>query len=81
MGDLLSLIFCNDWRERYCDGAYEARFDGARLRISPDPFKGREVPLTLSARQLPSRSFRTPREASEALASPLVRLTAVASGS
>lgn len=82
MGDLMSLIFCNGWRERHHQETYDARFDGVRLRIDPDPFGGREVPLAVPARQLPNRRFHDRRDLSAAFAAaPIVTLRGVASGS
>jgi hypothetical protein len=81
MGDLLSLVFCNGWREPHHESAYEARFDGERLHVIPDPFGGQEVPLEIAARRLPNRPFHTRRDAAAALAAaPLVALTGIASG-
>lgn len=81
MGDLLSLIFCNGWHEPHHEGAYQARLDGPRLRVSPDPFGGREVPLAVSARRLAHRAFHSRREAAAAFAcAPVVTLSGVASG-
>jgi hypothetical protein len=81
MGDLLSLEFCDHWLEPQRDGRYESRWDGARLTISPDPFDGCEVPLAVTARQLPHRTFLDRREAADAFdAAPTVTVTGVASG-
>jgi hypothetical protein len=80
LGDLLSLTFCNAWRDTHSDDKYEARCEGSRLVITPDPFNGEQVPLTIAARQLPNRSYSR-AEASEAFArAPVVTLTGIASG-
>lgn len=81
MGDLLSLEFCDQWLEPQRDGDYEARWDGARLTINPDPFDGCEVRLAVTARQLPNRRFLDSREAADAFeAAPTVTVTGIASG-
>jgi hypothetical protein len=67
VGDLVSLTFCNGWTEVQTDDAgYAVHFDGTRLTITPDPFAGREVPLEIAARELPSRPFHSASEAERA---------------
>jgi hypothetical protein len=81
MGDLLSLQFCDDWLEPQRYAAYASRWDGGRLVVTPDPFDGGEVPLTVPARCLPARVFSGGDEAAAAFqAAPMVTLTGVASG-
>lgn len=63
-GDLASLTFCNAWSEVQSDDAgYAIRLEGTRLIITPDPFEGREVPLVITARELPNRPYRSASEA------------------
>jgi hypothetical protein len=57
MGDLLSLIFCNGWREPFVRFDHRFRFEGSTLRIAPDPFDGVRLPLRVLARRLPARAF------------------------
>jgi hypothetical protein len=81
MGDLLSLQFCDDWYEPQCDGPYLSRWDGERLTVTPDPFDGREVPLTVAARRLAVQRFSNRAELARAYdQAPAVTLTGVASG-
>lgn len=81
MGDLLSLQFCDQWLEPQRHGEYESRGDGARLTVTPDPFDGREVPLSVPARCLPARPFANRTDAIAAFqAAPLTTLIGVASG-
>lgn len=66
IGDLVSLTFCNAWPDVQTDDAgsgYAIRLHGARLIVTPDPFEGREVPLEITARELPNRPFRSTSEA------------------
>lgn len=58
-GDLLSLIFCNGWREPQDGGSWRAILEGTTLHVTPDPFDGRSVPLTVPARPLPARAYRS----------------------
>jgi hypothetical protein len=68
IGDLASLTFCNGWAEQKVDDvSYAIRYDGTRLTISPDPFEGRQAPIEVSARELPSQPFRSSPDARAAL--------------
>jgi uncharacterized protein DUF3891 len=81
MADLMSLAFCDGWREPQSEDSYEVRWNGTRLTITPDPFGGQEVPLSVAARQLPARPFSGASDAFGALEhAPLVTVTGVASG-
>lgn len=80
MGDTLSLAFCNGWTEPVRQAAYEVRVIGSRLIVAPDPFEGREIPLSVSMRRLRHQPF-TQSDASAAFArAPLETLKGVASG-
>jgi hypothetical protein len=81
MGDLLSLQFCDDWYEPQCDGPYMSTWDGERLTVTPDPFEGSDVPLTVTARRLTVQLFSNGAELARAIdLAPNVTLTGVASG-
>ena len=84
IGDLLSLTFCNGWTSVQSDDSgsgYAIRLEGTRLAVTPDPFDGRDVPLEVTARELPGRPFQSAAEAREAFArAPEVLLQGVASG-
>jgi Protein of unknown function (DUF3891) len=81
MGDLASLTFCNGWNEPQRLDGFELRLEGPRLTIRPDPFDGREVPLSISARELPARHYRSDADAYEAFRSaPTVIVDGVALG-
>jgi hypothetical protein len=67
IGDLASLTFCNGWTEQKVDDvSYAIRYDGTRLRISPDPFEGRQAQIEVRARELPSQPFRSSLDAQAA---------------
>jgi hypothetical protein len=82
LGDLLSLTFCNAWTEvQTDDSGYAIRLDEALLVVTPDPFAGSELPIEVSARELPNRSFTSAAAAREAFAAaPTVTLTGVIKG-
>jgi len=80
MADLLSLQFCDDWREPQRFGDFESCWDGSRLTIVPDPFAGSSVSMTMTARRLPNIRFDA-RAAADAFAeAPLLTITGVAAG-
>lgn len=67
--DLASLAFCNSWAEIDGDGSgYVMRLDGVSLVVSPDPFDGQTIPITIEARQLRSDAFGSAAEAQRAVA-------------
>jgi uncharacterized protein DUF3891 len=80
MADLLSLQFCDDWREPQRFGDFESWWDGSRLTIVPDPFAGSSVSMTMTARRLPNIRFDA-RAAADAFAeAPLLAISGVAAG-
>ena len=66
VADLASLTFCNGWTEPQHAGPYEIRLGGSMLRITPDPFAGREVPLAIGARKLANGRFASAAAAAAA---------------
>jgi uncharacterized protein DUF3891 len=69
VADLASLAFCSGWTDPQPDDAgsdYVVQLDGSRLIITPDPFAGDELPISVPARVIPSASFRSAREAAHA---------------
>jgi hypothetical protein len=80
MADLLSLQFCDDWREPQRFGDFESCWDGTHLTIAPDPFGGSTVSMTITARRLPNIRFDA-REAADAFAeAPLLTISGMAAG-
>jgi hypothetical protein len=81
IGDLISLVFCNLWREPQQEGQYAIALDGDRVVVTPDPFDGRAVPLEIEARELPDRPFESADEARRRFdAAPRRQLSGVALG-
>jgi hypothetical protein len=82
MGDLVSLCFANHWTGAQGDGEYSIRVQGPRVIVTPDPFGGEAVPLSLPARRLAARGYTSVADAAAALAAaPAVTLDGVAAGS
>jgi hypothetical protein len=80
MADLLSLQFCDDWREPQRFGEFESHWDGSRLTITPDPFGGATVSMTITARRLPNIRFDA-RAAADAFAdAPPLTISGIAAG-
>ena len=57
LGDLLSLVFCNGWTGPFEGWGYRIRLRGLRLTVSPDPFEGAVIPLSVHGRLVQSRPF------------------------
>jgi hypothetical protein len=56
IGDLISLVFCAQWREEtYRQWTF--RFDRDVVTVTADPFAGREIPFEINAIELPDRPF------------------------
>jgi hypothetical protein len=68
IGDLISLSFCNEWGHTEQDFGYSIRCEGARVVVTPDPFDGTPVPITIPARELPNRIYRDAADAAAAWA-------------
>ncbi len=66
--DRMSLAFCTGWRDPL-ESMGRRIILGPRnmLEVTPDPFKGRRVPLRISGRQLADRTYATPAEFRAAL--------------
>ena len=66
-GDLISLTFCNGWRdEQVIGGRYLVRLDGDELLVTPDPFAGRMVRLAIAGMEVSTPPFSTVSDAHEA---------------
>jgi hypothetical protein len=81
MADLLSLQFCDDWREPQRFGDFESRWDGTRLTVTPDPFDGATIPMTVPARRLPKARFDAETAAAAFAEAPVITLGGSAAGS
>jgi hypothetical protein len=66
-GDQLSLVFCNGWTAPFPRPGGRILLQGGTLTVTPDPFAGRRVPLTIAARRLPAQTFTSGRDLRAAL--------------
>jgi hypothetical protein len=55
--DLFSLVFCNGWREPHLMEGYEVVLERDCLVVTPDPFGGVAVELSVPAKALPQRPY------------------------
>jgi hypothetical protein len=58
LSDLLSLTFCNGWTDAVEFAGFRATLVSVTLRITPDPFGGVVIPLSVRARRVPDRLYR-----------------------
>lgn len=82
-GDLASLAFCTDWpTAEDPDGCrYIMRLDGTTLSLTPDPFSGRTVAITIEAREIPRQPFTSAEDARWIVAStPVITLEGSVTG-
>jgi hypothetical protein len=81
IGDLASLTFCNGWKKPQQVLGFELRLRGSRLTIAPDPFGGREIPLTIRGRQVPRRPYASGADLQRVIAgAPVIALNGIAVG-
>jgi hypothetical protein len=57
IADLMSLVFCNAWPDPLEYGGHRFVLNGDVLTVTPDPFEGARVELSIPARRVPSRRF------------------------
>jgi hypothetical protein len=69
LGDLASLVFCNQWSDEQRFGGFVMRIDGSGLVVSPDPFDGRTVAFEIGAREMPDRTYSSDADARAAFES------------
>ena len=81
MGDLLSLLFCNDWTTTETLDGYTMWVENGIMRVAPDPFDGGSVAFDVPARRVPARAYAAAAELRAAFAAaPLDVLSGVAAG-
>ena len=68
IGDLISLIFCNEWNETQHFAGFTFARAGDSVLIEPNPFNEREIPIEVPAVELADRRFTTDAELREAIA-------------
>lgn len=83
LGDLASLVFCNNWaRVDPEEFGYAMALDGTSLAIAPDPFSGRTIAIEIQARAIEPQSFASAADARRVVeAARTVTLAGTISGS
>jgi hypothetical protein len=81
LGDLISLTFCVGWTEPQKYGEWTVRHYGERVVVSPDPFGGVELPVSIDARVIRRTRFASDVELHDTIARGTTRmLTGTISG-
>lgn len=80
-GDHLSLVFCNGWTPPFPRPGGRIQLRGDDLLITPDPFRGRRIPISVPARRLIVQRFNSSHDLRVALATaPLELMEGTAAG-
>jgi hypothetical protein len=67
VADLISLTYCTGWTEEQRFRDWTVQLTGDRVVVSPDPFGGVAVPISIDATEIPNQVFRSNEELREAL--------------
>ena len=65
-GDLISLAFCNQWTDRREGHGCTIEWRGDGIVVTPDPFGGAAVSISIDAREIANRPYRTTGDAAAA---------------
>lgn len=57
VGDLISLVFCTRTIMQAPEFGYALRLDGETVFVTPDPFGGAEVPISIDGREVDGTAF------------------------
>lgn len=81
LGDMISLAFCTGWSDTLPFGEWSVAGSGAHVSVSPDPFDGAVIPMTIEAKALGQRRYTSDAELQEEFAlAPVVMLEGTVSG-
>jgi hypothetical protein len=69
LGDLISLSFCTGSDDFTRFGEWHVTRSGDRVTVAPDPFAGLQIPVSVSAVEIPARGYRSDEELKAALRS------------
>jgi len=70
LGDLISLSFCTGSNDLTQFGEWSVTRLGNRVEVSPDPFGGAQLPVSVVAMEVPARKYRSDDELREVLRYP-----------
>ena len=62
-GDLISLVFCNQWTDGRDGHGCTIEWRDSSVVIRPDPFAGASFAISISAREIPNRTYRDAADA------------------
>ena len=75
LGDLISLVFCTGWSEPQRHGEWTVSREETVVSVTPRLFETARIPVTISAKRLPSVPYRSDRDLQAAItAAPAVML-------
>lgn len=57
LGDLISLTFCAGWTDALPFGEWTVHLAGTRVVVTPDPFGGAAMPITIDAAEIRDQPF------------------------
>jgi hypothetical protein len=67
LADLISLTFCTGWTDEQRFNDWTVRPFGTGVRVSPDAFGGKLIPMEITAKEIPDQPFRSDAELHSAL--------------
>ena len=67
LADLISLTFCTGWTDAQRFNNWTVRPLGTGVRVSPDAFGGKLIPMEITAKEIPDQPFRSDAELRSAL--------------
>ena len=73
LGDLISLAFCADWSDEQSFADWRVQLSGNRVRVRPDPFGGKVIPIAVEMREIARSVFPSDTELRAALATATVK--------
>lgn len=62
LGDVISLSFCTGSNDLAQFGEWRVTRSGNRVQVTPDVFDGAQVPISISAIEIPPRKYRSDEE-------------------
>ena len=81
LGDLISLVFCNDWIEPQQFDRWSIQLDAEQVRIAPDSFDRQQITIEVPARAIPAGPYSSDAALRDAIRSaPTTLLHGVVSG-
>jgi hypothetical protein len=67
LADLISLTFCTGWTDEQRFNNWTVRPFGTAVRVSPEAFGGKLIPMEITAKEIPDQPLRSDAELRKAL--------------